>query len=137
MMDTKTLVVGQDVCMSNGPYYGTFGKVAKVTSEGVEVQAEGHLLRFDTDGNETPDSRRHRLASSVRSLVPSAESPKFDLRDPFYKSLWLDAPEFAPWHLDKILTEQEVQDWKQSRERSNPQPHHKAARQRVIDDARS
>jgi membrane-bound inhibitor of C-type lysozyme len=36
-MDTKTLVVGQEVFAASGCYYSD-GKVVKVTQEGVEVQ---------------------------------------------------------------------------------------------------
>lgn len=52
-MDTKTLVVGQDVYMFNDhyPYWfcGQRGKVVKVTPKGVDVQTAGELLRFDTN----------------------------------------------------------------------------------------
>jgi hypothetical protein len=50
MMDTKTLVVGQDVYINSG-CYGDKGKVVKVTPSGVEVQTDGGgLFRFDKDG---------------------------------------------------------------------------------------
>ena len=55
-MDTKTLVVGQDVCMRSGPQYGTWGKVVKVTPSGqVDVLCNeelftGNLLHFDANG---------------------------------------------------------------------------------------
>ena len=49
-MDTKTLVVGQDVYMDSG-CYGCKGKVVKVTPSGVEVQTDSQgLLRFDNEG---------------------------------------------------------------------------------------
>jgi len=52
-VDTKTLVVGQDVYMFNDAYPHWFcsqsGKVVKVTPTGVEVQTAGELLRFDTN----------------------------------------------------------------------------------------
>jgi hypothetical protein len=49
-MDTKTLVVGQDVYMLSGCYL-CWGEVVKVTPSGVEVQtSKGELLRFDSDG---------------------------------------------------------------------------------------
>jgi len=52
-MDTKTLVVGQDVYMLKPPYPFWFcideGEVVKVTPTGVDVQAAGELLRFDTN----------------------------------------------------------------------------------------
>jgi hypothetical protein len=51
-MDTKTLVVGQEVYMLKPPYpywfCGQKGKVVKVTPTGVDVQTAGELLRFDT-----------------------------------------------------------------------------------------
>jgi hypothetical protein len=57
MMDTKTLVVGQEVFVVSGCYYSN-GKVAKVTQEGVEVQLVRNPLpgldkviwQFDTKG---------------------------------------------------------------------------------------
>ena len=49
-MDTKTLVVGQDVYVEN-KIRSNKGTVIKVTPSGVEVQTEtGILLRFDNDG---------------------------------------------------------------------------------------
>jgi hypothetical protein len=52
-MDTKTLVVGQDVYMLKPPYPFWFcideGEVVKVTPTGVDVQTAGELLRFDTN----------------------------------------------------------------------------------------
>jgi len=56
-MNTKTLVVGQEVFVVSGIYYSD-GKVVKVTREGVEVQLARNPLpgvaeaiwRFDTEG---------------------------------------------------------------------------------------
>jgi len=48
-MDTKTLVVGQDVCMLSG-VYSTKGKVVKVTPLGVEVENDGEIFHFDNNG---------------------------------------------------------------------------------------
>jgi hypothetical protein len=49
-MDTKTLVVGQDVYIESG-VYGCKGKVVKVTPSGVNVQTDKvGLLRFDNEG---------------------------------------------------------------------------------------
>jgi hypothetical protein len=42
-MDTKTLVVGQDVHIVSGPYLWR-GKVVKATPEGVEVQTREEVL---------------------------------------------------------------------------------------------
>ena len=58
-MDTKKLVVGQDVCMRCGPYYGTWGKVIKVTPSG-QVDVMGYestgLVHFDAKGHSDFDS---------------------------------------------------------------------------------
>jgi hypothetical protein len=52
-MNTRTLVVGQEVYMLLDPYpywfCGQRGKVVKVTPTCVEVQTAGELLRFDTN----------------------------------------------------------------------------------------
>lgn len=50
-MDTKTLVVGQEVYMESG-IYANNGHVVNVTPEGVEVYSRftHELLRFYTDG---------------------------------------------------------------------------------------
>ena len=50
-MDTKTLVVGQEVFVVSGCYYSN-GKVVKVTQEGVEVQLARNkvIWQFDTKG---------------------------------------------------------------------------------------
>ena len=49
-MDTKTLVVGQDVYMFCG-HYGEYGKAVEVTPEGVVLRNRaGGLLRFDSNG---------------------------------------------------------------------------------------
>ncbi len=48
-MDTKTLVVGQDVYMVSG-WYENAGKVVKVTPSVVEVQVGVNLLRFNNEG---------------------------------------------------------------------------------------
>jgi len=51
-MDTKTLVVGQEVFMVNTPFINK-GKVVKVTPSGVEVESvKGELIFFDAEGNE-------------------------------------------------------------------------------------
>jgi len=48
-VDTKTLVVGQDVYVVCGRYGYQKGKVLKISSSGVEVQTAGEPLRFDTN----------------------------------------------------------------------------------------
>jgi hypothetical protein len=52
-MDTKTLVVGQDVFMRSGQV-GDWGKVVEVTPTGVIVQSDprygDQLIRFDRNG---------------------------------------------------------------------------------------
>ena len=89
-MDTKTLVVGQDVDMVSGPY-GCSGKVVKITPSGVDVQTDDELVRFDKNGKETDASRRDRLG-----FGPSPESK-------FHNFLWNCAPERQPWQLEDIL----------------------------------
>ena len=93
-VDTKTLVVGQDVYMFLDSYPKWFcnqaGKAVRVTPTGVEVQTAGELLRFDNDGYELDVSRRERLG-----FGPSPG-------DRFHNSLWFNAPEFQPWHLDDM-----------------------------------
>jgi hypothetical protein len=90
-IDTKKLVVGQEVYMVCGEIYSpSKGKVAKVTPDGVEVQCGNERLRFDNDGNELDESRRERLG-----FGPSPESK-------FHTILWQCAPEFQPYHLDDI-----------------------------------
>ena len=59
-MDTKTLVVGQDVYMRSG-CYGKKGKVVKVTPSGAEVHDGVELFQFDIygkgcDGHKTYES---------------------------------------------------------------------------------
>ena len=50
-MDTRKLVVGQDVYMVSGGVYANAGKVVKVTPSGmVEVQVGVNLLRFNNEG---------------------------------------------------------------------------------------
>jgi hypothetical protein len=52
-MDTRKLVVGQDVFMRSGGY-GDWGKVVEVTPTGVIVQSDpcyrAQLIRFDKNG---------------------------------------------------------------------------------------
>jgi hypothetical protein len=65
-MDTKTLVVGQDVYMFS-EVYTCKGKVIKVTPEGVEVRATvqsnltlaGDLLHFDSNGKGHDEEGTH------------------------------------------------------------------------------
>jgi hypothetical protein len=68
IMDTKTLVVGQDVYMGSGVYLCE-GKVVKITPLGVDVQTTTELLHFDDKGRsyvtELPasyDSTAHPLS---------------------------------------------------------------------------
>jgi len=105
-MDTKTLVVGQEVYLVSG-IYGKKGRVVEVTPSGVMVQTEKvvavtpsgmaetteiELVRFNTNGKETDFSRRDRLGFG----------PSHD--DKFLNMLWEVAPEFQPWEL---ITEEE------------------------------
>jgi YbbR domain-containing protein len=113
-MDTKKLVVGQNVNMVSNEIYGGTGKVVKVTPEGVEVEVTERtptleslmslqagkiatkdiqttdkvkVLLFDNEGNELDVSRRNRLG-----FGPDSES-KMD------RVLWACGPEFQPWQL--------------------------------------
>jgi len=65
MVDTKTLVVGQDVSISSGGFYYNRGKVVEVSPSGVGVHVPnmGCVLRFDSEGkgcdaNQTPECGR-------------------------------------------------------------------------------
>jgi hypothetical protein len=50
-MDTKTLVIGQDVYILSGPYYHSQGKVVNVNPSTVEVKTkDGEIMRFDKNG---------------------------------------------------------------------------------------
>jgi hypothetical protein len=63
-MDTKTLVVGQDVYVRSYTQYFE-AKVVKVTSSGVEVQTDcGTLLRFDNEGKECDGNGTHPLSAA-------------------------------------------------------------------------
>ena len=77
-MDTKTLVVGQDVYARSYTQYFE-AKVVKVTSSGVEVQTDcGTLLRFDNEGKECDGNGTHGLLEcgpirDTRTLVVGQE----------------------------------------------------------------
>jgi hypothetical protein len=72
VMDTKTLVVGQDVYMLSGVYICK-GKVTKITPSSVDVQttSEG-LLRFDSRGKGCDDGT-HECGPWYIDDVPFAE----------------------------------------------------------------
>ena len=71
-IDTRTLVVGQDVFMRSGGY-GDWGKVVEVTPTGVIVQSDpsygDELIRFDKHGTacDSSDIDTDRYKVSVRS----------------------------------------------------------------------
>jgi hypothetical protein len=118
-MDTKTLAVGQAVVLSIWGPYGHWGVVVNVSPSGcVDVQAAPderifELLHFDSDGNETGTSHRNRGG-------------------------WGPDPGSGPFELERIMTEQEVQESKRGRERREARrPAHEAAKQQVRDFARS
>jgi preprotein translocase subunit YajC len=48
-MDTKTLVVGQEVWMKSGRYF-YMGRVVEVTPSGVEVKSGVQMFHFGSDG---------------------------------------------------------------------------------------
>ncbi len=104
-VDTKTLVVGQDVYMFSG-CYGNKGKVVKLTRRGVDVQTDSELLHFDNNGR-----------SYVTELPSSYDSTAHPL------SPWgwngNGTYECGPWVLDDIpfaertaLLEQKYREWK-------------------------
>jgi preprotein translocase subunit YajC len=73
-MDTKTLVVGQDVRVHRrNCYYG--GKVVKVTSSGVEVQTDydKEPLRFDSNGRDGTGTFECGPALDTKTLVVGQE----------------------------------------------------------------
>jgi len=56
-MDTSKLVVGQDVRVVSGCYFGGEGKVSKITSSSVDVELCGGVVwRFNKDGKESNGS---------------------------------------------------------------------------------
>ena len=78
-MDTKTLVVGQYVCMFSG-CYGCEGKVVKVTPSGVDVQTfdgkqtvDGELLHFDDKGVSYDGTFVGRGPWHIMSLISKEE----------------------------------------------------------------
>ena len=90
----KKLVVGQEVFLVSNEVYCNVGKVAAVTSSGVDVQTADELIRFDNNGKETEASRRDRLG-----FGPSPG-------DKFHNVLWFSAPEFQPWEMEDISDEE-------------------------------
>jgi len=87
-VDTKTLVVGQDVYMSSG-CYGNKGKVVKLTPRGVDVQTDSELLHFDDNG---------------RSYVTELPSSYDSTAHPLSPWRWNGngTYECGPWELDDI-----------------------------------
>ncbi len=79
-MDTKTLVVGQEVRVKGTVCYGP-GKVVEVTPQGVVVQAklmigglwEEPLLRFDKDGKDGEDRFDCLPIFDIKTLVVGQE----------------------------------------------------------------
>src|SRR5258705_1195217 len=87
-VDTKTLVVGQDVYMFSGCYVNK-GKVVKVTRSGADVQTDNGLVHFDNNG-------RSYVTELPSDYDPSAHpmSPwRWDGNGTF---------ECGPWELDDI-----------------------------------
>jgi len=91
-MDTKTLVVGQEVSFQSG-VYGTNGTVVKVTSLGVDVQTHDGLLHFDNNG---------------RSYVTELPSSYDSTAHPFSPWRWdgNGTYECGPWEIDWETMEQ-------------------------------
>jgi hypothetical protein len=105
-MDTKTLVVGQDVLLVSNEIYCEVGTVVAVTPSGVDVQTgvmqidgtwNGHeRIRFDKEGKETETSRRDRLG-----FGPSPG-------DKFHNILWFSAPEFQPYQIEENVSAEKL-----------------------------
>src|ERR1700740_2199441 len=87
VMDTNELVVGQDVHIVSGPYFW-WGKVVKVTPEGVEIQTgeeirpcQGlnlrcgmeQLLHFDKDGKTSDEEGTYECGAWYIDDMPFAE----------------------------------------------------------------
>jgi hypothetical protein len=129
-MDTKTLVVGQDVYLLKPPYPFYFcideGKVVKVTPDGVDVQvvdrqtADAAYCQRKDSGDKAIKIAPSRVEVQVADLQ-TGNLIRFDTsgketdvsrrdrlgfgpspEDKFYTSLWQSAPEFGPWHLDNM-----------------------------------
>lgn len=98
-MDTKTLVVGQEVYMFCGSEFYGFekGKMVKITSAGVEVLVGESIIRFDNNGTELEVERRKR-----HGFEPE---PGFG-HDRFMQAIWYTAPECGPWRLDDMPFEE-------------------------------
>jgi hypothetical protein len=99
-VDTKTLVVGQDVYMFSGCYVTT-GRVIKVTPSGVDVQTTDEIWRFDTDGKAC-DSRGTGMFKSSpweRGGIPGTyECGPWELDDiPFAKRTAFLERRWADW----------------------------------------
>src|ERR1700739_2403519 len=77
-MDTKTLVVGQDVYVEGGWIDIAKGKVVNITPEGVDVQTDGGLLlQFDTCGEKKYEGRTWYL-NNLPFAERTAERRKAD-----------------------------------------------------------
>jgi len=110
-VDTKTLVVGQDVYIFCGSEFYGFakGEVVKITSSGVEIKSaercgpdsrrmeEIGIIRFDNNGVELEVDRRKR-----HGFEPG---PGFS-HDRFMQNIWYSAPECGPWQLDDMPFEE-------------------------------
>ena len=86
-MDTKTLMVGQDIYMYSGPYWW-WGKVVTITSDGVDVQTREEilpsgdlnlrcgteqLLRFDNAGTGSDEEGTYECGAWHIDDIPFAE----------------------------------------------------------------
>jgi len=105
-VDTKKLVVGQDVYMFSG-VYGNRGTVVKITEQGyVEVQTDSELLHFDNNGRSYVTELPSSYDSTAHSLSPWGWNGN-------------GTYECGPWVLDYIpfaertaLLEQKAREWK-------------------------
>jgi hypothetical protein len=92
MMDTRKLVVGQEVYMfCESEVYGfEKGKVVKITSAGVDVLVGESIICFGYDGTELEVERRKRHDRFLQSS----------------QSQSLALPAFHPWYLDYMPFEE-------------------------------
>ena len=90
-MDTKTLVVGQDVYMVSGPYYGTKVKVVRIEPSGCVVV---QLPRFAGPTQESSEARG--------SLAVSSPPHRVNWMRPYGASL----PQLTLLHFVELLVDQ-------------------------------
>jgi len=128
-MDTKTLVVGQDVYMFSGCYWNK-GKVVKVTPSGVDVQTSEELLRSG-DLNLRAYGELLHFDDNGRSYVTELPSSHDSTAHPLSPWGWdgNGTYECGPWYIDdmpfterKAWLEQGARDYEARRSEANRRP---------------